>query len=221
MSENVTVRGVDADGKPVNVVMSAGSLRRVPSGVVAARSLSIVTRDIEGKSTQTRRSDAMTSDEIVRELRAAVDDGRIPASAQPRWRAQLVSRGEAARDELRELQSPIAIMAKAKAAGILALARHEDAAGARLAASGPAGAGGVISDPVSGSLSWNGLPVTPGPDGVPRVHTASGAMTVEAFEAAGLDAEAERVAVGLAHLTGTAASSGLPPRNPLFNGEAA
>lgn len=86
-----------------------------------------------------------------------------------------------------------------------------------LAASSPADQG-VVADPASGALSWNGLPVTPGSDGTPMVHTVNGAMSVAAFKAAGLDAETERVAVGLSHLMGSAAKTGLPRRNPLFGG---
>jgi hypothetical protein len=184
---------------------------------------------------------ALPSAEITRELNAAVTDYRIPERATPRWRSILASRGEAGRTELRSLTPVRPSAAKAATAPKapesdpeppsllerrpVSLAASVDAGAAarkvprvtQVAASSAADPR-VVSDPVSGALSWNGLPVSAGSDGSQLVHTTNGAMTVDAFKAAGLDAESEAVAVGLSRLTGTASKTDLPRRNPLFGG---
>lgn len=204
------------------------------------RSPRSVERSLVAAAAAPAGSGAMTREHIDAEIAAAVADGRIPGSAQMRWRAVLASRGAAGVSELRSLQSPAAIIAAAKVKAAaeqeaapeppsLLVAKpfslvgnvDEGAAAAKAAdqlAAPVAASADVVSDSVSGELSWQGLPVTAAADGTPLVHTTGGAMSVEAFKAAGLNAEAERAAVGLAHLTGTAAKTGLPGRNPLFNG---
>jgi hypothetical protein len=169
--------------------------------------------------------------EISKEIAAAIGDGRIPSSAAPKWRGRLTVYGDSAVRELRGLRSVTAILAASEAqepveppsmlaarpVSITSLVAPSKSAvsTSRVAASADPG---VVADPASGELSWQGLPVTSGADGAPLVHTTSGAMTPAAFKAAGLDVETERAAVGMSRLMGTEAKSGLAKRNMLFGG---
>jgi hypothetical protein len=236
-------------------VLTAGKLRlndaqaetlAVHLGLAPDTPAEEIAAEVNGAPIAASHASRVAKHTIESELTAAVADGRILASAKPRWRSLMATRGAAGIGELRALTPVAELLGKAAstpspspaakpvtpaepesllAARPFSLVTNVDegaraakvkVAPAPIAAS--ADADGVLSDPVSGALSWNGLPVTPGPDGSPLVHTVNGAMSPAAFKAAGLSVETEVAAVGLARLTGSGNAAGLPRRNPLFGG---
>jgi hypothetical protein len=165
----------------------------------------------------------LTAAEIETAVKAAAAAGKIVAVDG--WRTILAREGKPALRRL-EAKAPIPVP-EPEAPSLLdrqmaSLVRSVDegaaakkAAEAKPVAASTGAAAGVVADPASGALSWQGLPVTLGADGSPLVNTVNGPMTPAAFTAAGLDAETERAGLQLAGLTG---SLGAPTRGSLFGG---